>query len=72
MDVAVKLPENCEGMYNRKHLIGMLYVDGYKENPVHLRAKDEDDMVENMKYESARIDRLMRDSAYLRKSCGGK
>lgn len=72
MDGTVKLPENCEGRYNKKHLIGMLYVEGYKDNPIHITAKSEDELFEKMKDEAALTDRFMRDSDYMRRSCARK
>lgn len=68
MDKVVETRGNCEARYDAKFLIGMLYVDGYKDNPIHISAKSEEEMLDKMRENEEKISTLVRDSEYIKKS----
>lgn len=62
MNLNLYIGRNAEFRYNREYLIGMMYIKGYKKNPIHYELNTEDDLIKYAKRDYARIISLLKDS----------
>ena len=63
MESAVDVGNGAECRYNNEHKIGMLYVNGYKKNPVHYTFQSEAEFIEIVKNNADKLKAFVRDCA---------
>lgn len=72
MEKSIQFDEHSELRYNEKFIIGMLYVNGYKKNPVHYDCKSVEDLIKKAENDYKEIKSLLKDSKQITSKKNGR
>ena len=65
MESTVDVGNGAECRYNKEFKIGMLYVDGYKKNPIHYEFDSEKEFIASAKKNADELKEFVRDCALM-------